>query len=65
MKTSDRIMRWPEVRRATGLSRTTAWRMAKAGQFPQNVNISPSMVGWWASEIEEFLNSLKQPEAAV
>ena len=29
-----------------GISRTTAWRMVRAGQLPKPVHISPNRVGW-------------------
>lgn len=57
---TDRLIRFPEVRQLTGLSRSTIWRMENEGRFPHHVNISPSIAGWWASDIETFLNSLKQ-----
>lgn len=57
---TDRLLRWPEVFRLTGISRTTIWRMEKQGRFPRHVNVSPSIAGWWASDVEAFLDSLKQ-----
>ena len=36
-KPLDRILREPEVKRVTGLSRTTRWRKVKAGTFPPPV----------------------------
>lgn len=47
----DRLLPWPKVRDMTGLSRTTAWRRQKAGDFPLAVQISPGRVGWWESEL--------------
>jgi len=47
----DRLLPWPKVRDMTGLSRTTAWRRQKAGDFPLPVQISPGRVGWWESEL--------------
>ena len=48
---SDRLLPWPKVRDMTGLSRTTAWRRQKEGDFPLAVRISPGRVGWWESEL--------------
>lgn len=47
----DRLLAWPAVHAVTGLSRTTAWRMQKAGDFPLPVLVSRGRVGWWESEL--------------
>lgn len=48
---NDRLLGWPAVKALTGISRTTAWRMQKAGDFPEPVVVSPGRVGWWESEL--------------
>lgn len=50
-ETEDRLLLWPEVRRHTGVSRTTAWRMERSGGFPARVQLSPGRVGWWESDV--------------
>jgi predicted DNA-binding transcriptional regulator AlpA len=50
----DRLLPWPKVKDITGLSRTTAWRLQKAGDFPLPVVISPGRVGWRESELEAW-----------
>lgn len=50
----DRLLAWREVRAVTGLSRTTAWRLQNAGEFPRPVPISPGRVGWWQSELDAW-----------
>ncbi|MGV9010592.1 helix-turn-helix transcriptional regulator [Brevundimonas sp.] len=47
----DRFLGWGRVRDLTGLSRTTAWRLQRIGQFPDPVRISPSRVAWRESEL--------------
>lgn len=47
----DRLLSWPKVRELTDLSRSTAWRRQKAGDFPLAVRISPGRVGWRESEV--------------
>lgn len=54
---ADRLLAWPRVRDLTGLSRTTAWRLQKAGDFPLPVQISPGRVGWRESEIAAWNES--------
>jgi len=52
--TDDRLLAWPAVHAVTGLSRTTAWRMQKAGDFPLPVLVSKGRVGWWESELASW-----------
>ena len=44
-----------KVRRKTGLSDPTIWRLERAGEFPKRVNITPSRVGWIEEEIDEWI----------
>ena len=59
----DRLLPWKKVRDLTGLSRTTAWRRQKAGDFPPPVVISPGRVGWRESEISAWKAS-RAPRSA-
>ena len=36
----DGILRWPQVHALVGLSRSTIWRLVRAGQFPTPIKIS-------------------------
>ena len=47
----DRLLSWKRVKDLTGLSRTTCWRLQKAGDFPQPVVISPGRIGWRESDV--------------
>jgi prophage regulatory protein len=51
----DAIIREPECAALTGLSRSTRWRLERAGQFPRRVRISPSCIGWRRSEIQAWI----------
>jgi prophage regulatory protein len=53
--TEDRLLREREVARITGLSRSTRWRLERAGRFPQRRQISDAAVAWLASEVQEWL----------
>jgi len=57
MHKPDRILRDPETTRKSGLSRTTRWRLIKAGRFPKPVKLSDHAVGWRESELEQWLAS--------
>lgn len=45
---------WKEVARRTSLSRTTAWRLQKRGDFPTPYAISPGRVGYREDEVEAW-----------
>lgn len=47
----DRLLGWRRVQDITGLSRTTAWRLQRAGSFPAPVRISVNRVAWRESEL--------------
>ena len=51
------IIRWPKVHSATGLSRSTIWRLEKAGAFPSRRQLSSNAVGWLEAEIEQWMKS--------
>ena len=52
---NDRFLREPEVRRRTGLSRSTRWRLEGAGKFPRRVRISANAIAWRESDIDEWI----------
>ncbi len=49
------ILRIPEVKRSTGLSRSTIYLRIAQGTFPKPVNLGGRAVGWIEAEIEEWL----------
>jgi prophage regulatory protein len=57
----DRFLTWPEVHALIRLSRSTVWRLEKAGKFPPRVRISPGRVGWRASEIHDYIAGRWRP----
>lgn len=48
---NDRLLRLADVRAATGLSRSTIYKLMRAGDFPQSVQLTPKLVAWWESEV--------------
>lgn len=48
------IWREREVKEKTGLSKSTRWRLERAGQFPQKIQLSLRAVGWRAESIIEW-----------
>lgn len=57
MNNQNKILRWPEVNAATGLSRSTIWRMEQLKQFPARRMIGQKNVGWLSSEVSEWIQS--------
>ena len=51
------ILRFPEVKTSTGLSRSTIWRLEQEGSFPKRVQLSSNAVGWKSSDISQWLQS--------
>lgn len=57
MSQSIEYIRLPEVRRITGLSTPTIYRMASAGTFPRQVSLGPRCVAWIRSEVQAWAQS--------
>jgi prophage regulatory protein len=49
------ILRLPDVKRSTGLSRSTIYLRISQGTFPKPVCLGGRAVGWLESEIQEWL----------
>lgn len=49
------VLRIDQVTRKTGLSRTTIWRLERAGAFPRRMRLSANTVGWVSEEITAWL----------
>jgi len=54
------ICRIEEVCRETRLSRTTIWRLERAGKFPARVQLGERAVGWRKADIIKWVDS-RQP----
>jgi prophage regulatory protein len=57
-QSGDRIIREPERRARTGVSRCQWWRMEAAGKAPRRVQLGPKIVGWRASQIDRWIEEL-------
>lgn len=50
------ILRLPDVMARTGLGRTTLYRLAKAGQFPNAIKITGQRAaGWLADDVNRWI----------
>jgi prophage regulatory protein len=61
-RTKHRIMRLPEVKAITGLSRSTIYFRMALGTFPKQICLGGRAVGWLENEIQEWLQ--RQIEAS-
>ena len=50
-----RILRLPEASQATGLSRSTIFRLVQAGDFPSSVRLTARTIGWCATDVEAWI----------
>lgn len=56
----DRIIRLPELLRITGLSTASVYRQMADGHFPRPVRLGKNAVGWRASAVFAWLESLEE-----
>lgn len=55
--TTQTIIRLPQVKQRTGLSRSTIYALIKAGQFKAPIVLGTRAVGWLESDVSEFIES--------
>ena len=51
------ILRLPNVKSRTGLSRSTIYALIKDKRFPKYINLGARSVGWLESEVEGWIES--------
>lgn len=64
---TDKFLPPPVVMDRTSLSRTTLWRMVRAGTFPRPIPLSPGRVAWSEAEVSQWMaerSGCRQLEAA-
>lgn len=49
------ILRLPQVKTETGLSRSALYQRISEGTFPKQINLGGRAVGWLASDIENWI----------
>jgi len=55
--TSSKIIRLPEVKQRTGLSRTTLYTMMAEGRFPKPFKLNLRANGWTEADIDTWIAS--------
>ena len=53
----DNILRLPEVKARTGLSRSSIYAYIKDGTFPHHIALGERSVGWYESEVDAWVAS--------
>lgn len=53
----ERILRLPDVKARTGLSRSTIYLNISNGIFPPPINLGARCVGWLESEIDTWITA--------
>lgn len=51
----DRLITTRELQQRTTLSRSTLWRMARDGDIPKPVQLTPTRIAWSERAIAEWL----------
>ena len=54
---TNEIIRPRNLPQITGLSKTTIWRLERAGKFPKHIKLSAGATGWKRSDIEAWLEA--------
>lgn len=54
------IIRLPEVKARTGLSRSTIYLRISTGTFPKPISLGGRAVGWIETEIQAWINECVQ-----
>lgn len=53
---TTKILRLPEIKARTGLSRSTIYLYIAEGRFPKPIALGGRAVGWLDSEIDDWLD---------
>ena len=61
ISSNERILRFEEVKKMTGMSRSSVHNLVRKNLFPQQVKLVPNgrASGWYLSEIEKYLEGRK------
>lgn len=61
---SEEIMRLPAVKAATGLAKSSIYRLVAAGDLPAPVRLTKRAVGWKRREVESWLAERNRTRSA-
>ena len=55
-KLQHKLLRLPQVKSATGLSKSTIYSRIAEGNFPKQVPLGPRLVVWVESDIQNWIS---------
>lgn len=55
-----RVIRFPELYRKVGLSRSQIWRLEKECAFPKSIELGKNSRGWFEAEVDAWLQSRRR-----
>lgn len=53
---SEQILKMPDVVKATGLARSTIYKLISENNFPKQIKLTSFSSGWLQSEVEHWIN---------
>jgi prophage regulatory protein len=53
----NRVLRFPEVKMRSGMSRSTIYLRIAERLFPRPISLGPRMVGWPESEVDALIDA--------
>lgn len=59
-KVSQQLLRLPQVKSITGLSKSTIYARMSEGNFPKQISIGPRLVVWLESDIQQWISDLSK-----
>lgn len=58
------ILRFPAVEKRTGVPLSTTYHYMRLGIFPKQVRLGARSVGWYADEIDEWIESRQSQKSS-
>ncbi|WP_319405403.1 AlpA family transcriptional regulator [uncultured Desulfosarcina sp.] len=52
---SEKILRWPDLKKKVPVSHVTIWRWEKDGHFPKRIQLGGNSAGWLESEVDDWI----------
>lgn len=65
MATKQTLIRLPEVKKRTGLSRSSIYLAMQRREFPQTVPLGRRAVAWIEAEVDDYINSQIEQRGAA
>ncbi len=55
-KINQKLLRLPQVKASTGLSKSSIYARIAEGKFPKQIPLGPRLVVWVESDIQNWIN---------